>query len=407
MRKMKDSRIEWIGEIPEDWEIVRLKYYVEYNPPVDTSIFSDEDDVSFIPMENLKNGYHTISTVQFEKVKKGYVQFSDNDILIAKVTPCFENGNLAIASNLSNGIGFGSTEINVIRCRSIETKYLYYYFQNKKFIERASYDMYGVAGLKRLISSFIPNSYYPMPPISEQKNISDYLDCKCTEIDLVIKAKEDTNEKLKEYRQSVIYEAVTKGLDRNVTMKDSGIEWIGEIPERWETSKVKYFSKINSGTFLPNNDYAMDGIYAVIGGNGINGYCNKSNINVPCIVIGRVGALCGNIHLVNTPCWITDNALIMTLDDSKSIKYMYYYLIAYDLNRESNKSAQPLITGTQVQNIIVTINALAEQQQIADYLDKKCAEIDSLISANEVTIEKLKKYRQSVIYETVTGKIEI
>lgn len=207
--KMKDSGIEWIGKIAEGWEVKRLKYYVEYNPVVDTSSFNDEDEVSFVPMENLKEGYHTITTRKFSKVKKGYVQFLDGDILIAKVTPCLENGKLAIASNLINGIGFGSTEINVIRCKNIETKYLFYYFQNRKFIERASFDMFGVAGLKRLVPSFITESYYPIPTNEEQQKIANYLDKKCNEIDSIIFANKRTIEKLKEYRQSIIYEAVT------------------------------------------------------------------------------------------------------------------------------------------------------------------------------------------------------
>ena len=206
---MKDSGIEWIGEIPEEWDIEKLKYHADFNPTVDTSKFNDEDEVSFVPMENLKNGYHITSTAEFSNVKKGYVQFINGDILIAKVTPCFENGNLAIANNLISGIGFGSTEINVIRCKSIETKYLFYYFQNRKFIERATHDMYGVAGLKRLIPSFIPESYYPIPTIIDQHQIADYLDNRCAEIDSVISANKITIDKLKEYRQSVIYEAVT------------------------------------------------------------------------------------------------------------------------------------------------------------------------------------------------------
>lgn len=206
---MKDSGIKWIGEIPVGWAIEKLKYHIEFNPMVDTTDFNDEDDVSFVPMENLKVGYHTTIMTEFSRVKSGYTRFLSGDILIAKVTPCFENGNLAIADNLTLGIGFGSTEINVIRCKTIVTNFLFYWFQNKKFIERAMYDMFGVAGLKRLIPTFIPESFCTIPTIAEQQQIVDYLDHKCTQIDLVISANEKTIDKLKEYRQSIIYEAVT------------------------------------------------------------------------------------------------------------------------------------------------------------------------------------------------------
>ena len=208
---MKDSSIEWIGSIPEGWSLEKLKYNATLNPNIDISKYNlnDEDDVSFIPMENLKNGYHTISEVPYEKVKKGYVQFEDGDILIAKVTPCFENGNLAIAAGLESSLGFGSTEINVVRAIKLYNKYLYYYFQNKKFIERGTYDMYGVAGLKRVTPTFLLDSFYPKPPYTEQLAITEYLNVKCAEIDRLIQANNVTIEKLKEYRQSVIYEAVT------------------------------------------------------------------------------------------------------------------------------------------------------------------------------------------------------
>lgn len=206
---MKDSGIEWIGMIPEGWGLERLKYHAVLNPNIVLPSLSDDSDVTFIPMDHLKKGYHMKSTTTYEKVKKGYVIFENNDILMAKVTPCLENGNLAIASQLINGIGFGSTEINVIRCKCIENKYLYYLLQCDGYINKATYEMYGVAGLKRLDPSFIPNSLIPIPPQSDQQRIVSFLDAKCAEIDVLIEANEKTINQLKEYRQSVIFEAVT------------------------------------------------------------------------------------------------------------------------------------------------------------------------------------------------------
>ncbi|NLV21604.1 MAG: hypothetical protein GXY49_06425 [Syntrophomonadaceae bacterium] len=210
---MKDSGIEWIGWIPMKWNLDRLKFHATLNPLVDTSSFQDEDEVSFVPMENLKSGYHFNSTVSYSMVKKGYTQFNTGDILIAKVTPCFENGNIAIASDLIRDTGFGSTEINVIRSSDMIVKYLFYYLQNPKFIERGIYDMFGVAGLKRLIPGYIIDSFYPIPTRAEQQAIADYLDHKCAEIDSIIAANNTTIEKLKEYRRSIIYETVTGKTD--------------------------------------------------------------------------------------------------------------------------------------------------------------------------------------------------
>lgn len=208
-RKMKDSGIEWIGMIPEGWGLERLKYRAALNPNIDLPSLSDDSDVTFIPMDHLKKGYHLRSITSYEKVKKGYVIFENNDILMAKVTPCLENGNLAIASQLINGIGFGSTEINVIRCKCIKNKYLYYLLQCDGYINKATYEMYGVAGLKRLDPSFIPNSLIPIPPQAEQQRIVSYLDAKYAEIDALIAANDKTISQLREYRQSIIFEAVT------------------------------------------------------------------------------------------------------------------------------------------------------------------------------------------------------
>lgn len=206
---MKDSGIEWIGQLPAHWAVERLKPHVEFNPKTEIPEYEEDDSVSFIPMDCLRRGVHTSQTVNYSKVKSGYVDFAVGDILMAKVTPCLENGNLAIACNLIDGVGFGSTEINVIRCKSICREYLFYILQCKTYIERAVADMYGVAGLKRLNPSFIPNTKYPMPSVEEQQTIAVYLNDTCGEIDGLISANEKTIEKLKEYRQSIIYEAVT------------------------------------------------------------------------------------------------------------------------------------------------------------------------------------------------------
>ena len=198
MRAMKDNGVEWIGEIPQEWGIERLKYHALFNPQTILPDYSDEDQVTFIPMDSLKSGFHLNTVSSFGKVKKGYVSFAENDVLMAKVTPCLENGNLAIATNLLNGVGFGSTEINVIRCHDIKTQYLLYLLQCSSYIEKATFSMFGVAGLKRLEPEFLPNSFFPIPSQEEQAKISDYLDTKCTEIDALITAKEKTNALLKE-----------------------------------------------------------------------------------------------------------------------------------------------------------------------------------------------------------------
>lgn len=249
--------------------------------------------------------------------------------------------------------------------------------------------------------------YYQQPPIEEQQSIASYLDQKCGEIDKLITLQEEMITKLQSYKQSVITEAVTKGLDKNLPLKDSGIEWIGEIPEHWSVVKIKYLAKIKSGDSISSNEIMQEGIYEVYGGNGLMGFCNKKNVDGVNIIIGRVGALCGNVRLISESKFITDNALILNCFDNALYSYMYIMLKAANLNNLNTSNAQPLITGSKVLNVSLPIPPLSEQQSIADYLDQKCSEIDELISIKQQKIEKLKDYKKSLIFECVTGKRKV
>lgn len=151
----------------------------------------------------------------------------------------------------------------------------------------------------------------------------------------------------------------------------------------------------------------QEGIYEVYGGNGLMGFCNKKNVDGVNIIIGRVGALCGNVRLISESKFITDNALILNCFDNALYSYMYIMLKAANLNNLNTSNAQPLITGSKVLNVSLPIPPLSEQQSIADYLDQKCSEIDELISIKQQKIEKLKDYKKSLIFECVTGKRKV
>lgn len=185
-------------------------------------------------------------------------------------------------------------------------------------------------------------------------------------------------------------------------MKDSGVEWIGDIPQEWKVIRLKTVGNICSGNSIKNNNSVYDGIYEIYGGNGFIGKCNQWNISGEKLIIGRVGALCGNIHYSNTKRFISDNALILSLTNNQFIKFYYYLLIAADLSKLNTSNAQPLITGTKIMNIKIPLVYIEEQQRIASYLDARCAKIDTLISQEQTVIEKLKEYKQSMITQAVT-----
>ncbi|UWV48021.1 restriction endonuclease subunit S [Acetivibrio thermocellus] len=286
-------------------------------------------------------------------------------------------------------------------------KFLFYFSKSNIF-----YIQIQLALVSSTISNFNGNKYanmiLPLPSYYEQKAISNFLDQKTAVIDDLIADKEKLIELLQEKRQAIITEAVTKGLNPNVRLKDSGIEWIGKIPEEWEVSSLRWYISIKSGDYISQENIDEEGPIPVIGGNGLMAYTNKANCNFKTIAIGRVGALCGNVHFIDYPSWITDNALYITNLRSKlCIKYLFYVLKALNLNQYANKTAQPLISSSLVKSQVIPIPPIIEQTDIVNYLDIKTAEIDDIISEIKLQIQKLKEYRQSLIYEAVTGKIYV
>lgn len=190
---MSDSRIEWIGDIPEHWEIQKLKYIAKLSPYCDFSKISDETIIEYLPMEYIKNGHYISNSKKYSEIPKSLTPFQSGDIVFAKVTPCFENGNIAIMDNITSGIGLGSSELYVIRPFAINCMFIFYWLQNSGFIEKAVFSMTGMGGLKRVPSQFINNLSIVLPLIEEQQQIADYLDKKCKTIDKIISEKKTTN----------------------------------------------------------------------------------------------------------------------------------------------------------------------------------------------------------------------
>ena len=431
MRAMKDSGVEWIGEIPTSWGLKRLKFFANFNPETELPEYSDTDIVSFIPMDHLKAGFHNTAAIEFQKVKNGYVTFQDNDILMAKVTPCLENGNLAIAKDLIDGFGFGSTEINVIRCNDINRQYLFYLLQCPGFIEKATYNMFGVAGLKRLEPRFIPDALFPIPTIEEQQIIVTFLNSKCAEIDALIAAKEKTNALLKAHRQSIIYEAVTKGFDPAARMKDSGVEWIGGVPEGWKIIALKRLGTLATGSTPPkdNPDYWDGDIPWVSSKDMKSDYLLDSEDHITQAAVDKCGLTLFSpetlifcvrsgilrhtfpVAVATLPVTINQDLRALSLTRDVNPAFLLYYM------RGMNDTIVTLYQkiGATVESIEmdwflyfpVVLPPREEQDRIVEVLDSRCASLDQTVQQNEATVRQLKEYRQSLIYEAVTGKIEV
>ena len=381
--KYKDSGIAWIGEIPEHWEITSFKRKITINNGKD---YKDFLDAEIYPVMGSGGCFAYCSNYMYD----GEALLLGRKGTIDK--PLYVKGKFWAVDTMFYAIPHAN----------LDCKFAYYLALMFPF------NLYSTStSLPSLTQTDLGNILVAFPFLSEQQSIATYLDQKCGEIDELITLQEEIITKLQSYKQSVITEAVTKGLDKNVPLKDSGIEWMGEIPECWKVVKIKYLSKIKSGDSISSNEIIQEGIYEVYGGNGLMGYCNKKNVDGFNIIIGRVGALCGNVRLISDSKYITDNALILNCFDNALYPYMYIMLKAANLNNLNTSNAQPLITGSKVLNVSLPIPPLSEQQSIADYLDQKCSEIDELISIKQQKIEKLKDYKKSLIFECVTGKRKV
>ncbi len=189
-------------------------------------------------------------------------------------------------------------------------------------------------------------------------------------------------------------------------MKDSGIEWIGNIPNDWKVSRVGNFFSFSSGDSLTNEDIRDDGMYLVYGANGIRGYYFKYNLDKKRILLGRVGALAGNVHIVDEKVWVTEHALIASDKLNLVEEYYGYVFESMNLIQYSKSSAQPVISGDTLQKLRFPVPELSEQQAIADYLDETCSKIDEIIAEAKASIEEYKELKQSILFETMTRGIQ-
>lgn len=425
MIEMKDSGIEWIGEIPAHWAVKRLKDVSILNPSYNGCDL--EGDVSFVPMESLRCGQIDLQEISFSEAKGKYTFFAEEDLLVAKVTPCFENGNIALAKNLKQGIGFGSSEIFVLRCIGVLNKYLFYYSFSNEFQGRACSTMCGVGGLKRISPLFMRTHQLAIPPLAEQQTIADYLDKKTAEIDEQITALEKKSDAYQRLKRSLISEVVTRGLNPTAELKDSGIEWIGEIPKHWVIKRFKEMFRHYSTGFTPDskdvNYFADDEINTWVTIADLvdkyivdsNMYLSDKAINDYAPILSPKGSLLFSFKLsVGKTAFagknLYTNEAIVTIPPQRNNDLRYFYYLIPEAcanNATENIYGAKMLNQKIIANMILFAPPIDEQRAISDYLDKKTAEIDSNISAISSKIDAYKRLKQSLIDEVVMGKRRI
>jgi type I restriction enzyme S subunit len=226
-------------ETPQKWAAIPLQYVCKLNPQVDLSEFQDGDELTFLPMNRVKSGYFIPNSENFSKHALSYNTFAEGDIVLAKVTPCFENGNIAIAENLVNGKGFGSSELFVVRATNADRKFLFYCLQSSTFKQEGEASMTGAGGLKRVSPDVIRKHRIYFPSSNVQRLIANYLDLEIVRIDALVAEKEHMLALLEEKGTALISRAVTLGLNPDAPLKPSGLDWLGNIPVHWGLERAK------------------------------------------------------------------------------------------------------------------------------------------------------------------------
>lgn len=407
----KDSGVEWLGKIPTTWRSVRLRYVAIINPTKSEIHALDPAlSVSFVPMEALgESGGLNLEVMRpLGMLTEGYTYFRDNDVVVAKITPCFENGKGALAQGLLNGLALGTTELHVLRPRSdVDPRFLFYLTFSDHFRRLGAAEMYGAAGQKRVPEDFILNFRHPLPGLENQRLISDFLDRETAKIDALIAKKERLIKLLQEKRTALITQAVTKGLDPNVPMKDSDVEWLGKIPTHWEVKMLKRLAIMRAGTAITSKEIESVGEYPVFGGNGIRGYTGSFTHDGAYPLIGRQGALCGCVNFAFGKFWASEHAVVVAPNAPVDAIWLTNLLQAMSLNSYSQSAAQPGLAVETIGMLRAPLPGIDEQRIIAAFLDGETAKIDSLVIKIKEAIDRLKEYRIALIAAAVTGKIDV
>lgn len=437
--KYKNSGVQWIGKVPEHWVISRLKYFCEPlksggTPKSDDSRFYAAEGIPWVAIADMSSTPLVIDTAK-HLTEEGIADknlniFPSGTILYSIYATLGKVSELAVPACINQAI----LAINPDK-RYCKTYFKYCLTAQEQYV----YSLSNGNTQNNLNAEKVANFFMALPPLSEQKAIASFLDAKTKPIDDIIAKREKQIELLEEMKSAIISRAVTKGLNPDVKMKGSGIEWIGEIPEEWELRKLKYILKSEKyniktgpfGTQLKGNDLREEGEIPVY--NQRNVIDNQFNAPTLFVTLDKAKELAG-FHTKPNDVLITSRGTIgkaAILPDSVkegvlhpclialrinqdlvTLKYLLYYIngfegFAINVFLESNATTIEVIYTDTLKNIFVTLPQLEEQKQIVSYLDTETSKIDSRIAKRRKQIELLQEYKQALITAAVTGKIDV
>jgi len=415
---MKDSGVQWIGEVPEHWEVCKLSYCFNQIGSGTTPKYSEEvrgeEGIAWIQSGDLNDA--VLKSTKHLLPKEVVSQYS--------VLKIYKQPFIAVAMY---GASIGKTSLSLIDactnqacCVLADSKGdLQYSF----YVMLALKDLFvylGIGGGQPNISqTIIKQQCIPFPPLSEQRAIADWLDAKCADIDAAIELQQRMIDKLKAYKTAVIHQVVTKGLDKNANLKDSGVQWIGEVPQHWEGCKMQYIIHLEKGKMPKELTYeGGDAPYLTM-----DLLRNRETmVSYPIATEGLVrvedndllllwdGANAGEILQAKRGYLGSTMAIIHYSKEIMESKFAFYFFKALEpkFKEDANGTTIPHFNRKSINGYWYFLPpTLSEQRAIADWLDAKCADIDATIALKEQKQEKLKAYKKTIIFEYVTGKKQV
>lgn len=426
------------SEVPLGWKKIRLRFALRINPSKSELLLQNTEPVSFIPMDAIGEygGIRLNEEKQVGDIGSGYTYFRDGDILVAKITPCFENGKGALAKGLKNKTAFGTTEIYVLRAdlEQLEPRFLFYLTISSLFRKLGEAEMHGAGGQKRVPERFIKDFYAGLPPLREQQIIVDYLDLKITQIDALIAKKQVLLDKLAEKRKALISHTVTKGLDTSAPMKDSGVIWMGKIPSHWIVSKLVYVAEsmqtgpfgsqlhaeeyIEGGTPLINPADISDGRIYPNSRNTVDDdvvkRLTRHKLELGDIVIARRGEMgrAGLVRQENVGWLCGTGALQVRLKKNvinpEFLLYQFYMKgVSEYLSLQSVGSTMDNLNTTIIGGLPIIVPPLDEQVKLVSRLHVIFESINNQEMLVSKAIGRLKEYRSALIANAVIGTIDV
>lgn len=376
MREMKDSGVRWIGKIPTKWTIAKAKNCVEIQNG------SDPKTEGSIPVY----GSGSMSFKTCGEYKEG------PSVLIGR-----KGATLHIPHYISSKFWNVDTAFNVYSKSIFDLKYYFYcahVFDYTLYMSQTT--------LPSMTQTAYENMFLPLPTKEEQYAIANQLDQICSKIDAVLEKTRASIEEYKKLKQAVITQAVTKGIRGDRPMKDSGIEWIGDIPAEWDYTKAKNCVNIQNGS-----DPKTEGSIPVYGSGASSFKTCGEYKEGPSVLIGRKGATLHIPHYISTKFWNVDTAFNVYAKPNFDLKFYFYCACSFDYRFYISQTTLPSMTQTAYENMFLPLPSNDEQRAIASYLDNRCEEIDALIWKKQECLVEIENYKKSLIYEYVTGKREV